>query len=63
MTRDYSYSPPRLSARTLFSVTAFPVCIRMHVQSSCVPIRYHVLEILRSLLTEVPRVQVQSPFA
>lgn len=31
----------------------------MHVQSSCVLIKYHMLEILVSLLTNVPREQVQ----
>lgn len=56
-------SPPQLSARTSVSVTTLPVCIRMHVRSSCVPIKYHVLEILRSLLTDALRVQVQSTFA
>lgn len=48
---------------TLISATTPSVCIRMHVPSSCVPIRYDVLGILRALLTSVPRVQVQFPFA
>lgn len=52
-------SPPQLSARTSVSVTTLPVL-------GCaygVPIKYHVLEILRSLLTDALRVQVQSTFA
>lgn len=60
MTRD-TLSP--LFPSPVISVTAFPVCIRMHVPSSCVLIQYDVLEILRSLLTEAPRVQARSAFA
>lgn len=43
-----------VTCSTLTSATTPPVCIKMHVLSSCVPIRYDVLGILSALLTSVP---------
>ena len=55
--------PSPVTCSTLISAPTLPVCIKMHVPSSCVPIRDNVLGTLSALLTHVPHVQVQFPSA